>query len=303
MLHVNHRPRDFDEVVGNSSTVSSLSSMFSREREKIPHTFLLTGPSGCGKTTIARIIRRKLGCSKADYFEINSADFRGIDMVRDIIQRMHYQPSKGEVRVWLIDECHQLSKDAQHAFLKALEEPPPHVYFILATTEPEKLLPTIRNRCSRFAVERASEKALAKLIQRVCEENGVEIGDAVKNAVIGKADGCPRACLLMLDSVIGMDEPSQLKAVKKWEEAQAEVIELCRLLINRAGWSSIAPVVKNLKEEPESVRRAVLGYASSCMLNNSVSAFAVMEAFEAPLYDIGKPGLVMACFRASQKRG
>src|SRR5690606_3369465 len=108
----------------------------------IPHAMLFTGPSGCGKTTLARILRVKLRCSDNDFQEINAADFRGIDSIRSMRQQVGAAPLGGDSRIWLIDEAHSMTADAQNAFLKLLEDTPRHVYFFLATTDPQKLKKT-----------------------------------------------------------------------------------------------------------------------------------------------------------------
>ena len=147
-LAVKYRPKRLADFLGNTETVQALRALM--EREEMPHTILFTGPSGTGKTTLARIVARRLQCSEHDLQELNTADFRGIDTIRDVVRNMALCPMSGSCRVWILDEVHQLSKDAQHALLKALEDTPKHVYFLLATTDPAKLLPTIRTRCVTF---------------------------------------------------------------------------------------------------------------------------------------------------------
>ena len=149
-LYKKYRPKNFKRIVGQPTITEQLTSM--TRSNQFPHSSLFSGPSGCGKTTLARIMRNKLDCGDQDFQEVNCADFRGIDMVRDIRNRMNLAPIGGECRVWLIDEAHQLSSQAQNAFLKILEDTPSHVYFMLATTDPQKLIPTIRTRCAEFKV-------------------------------------------------------------------------------------------------------------------------------------------------------
>ena len=110
---------------------------------------LFTGPSGTSKTTLARIYKNHIGCSDMDFVELNAANFKGIDTVRDIIRDMNLSPMKGPVRMWLIDECHKMTNDAQNAFLKSLEDVPSHVRFCLATTDSSKLLKTLVSRCHK----------------------------------------------------------------------------------------------------------------------------------------------------------
>lgn len=115
-LYQAYRPRTFDEVVGNKEAIRTLESFIKRDISEVPHAFLFSGPSGCGKTTLARILAKKLGCSDANFVEIDSADFRGIDTIREIRRQMRLAPvGGGSCRVWLIDECHKLTGDAQSA--------------------------------------------------------------------------------------------------------------------------------------------------------------------------------------------
>ena len=136
-LYKKHRPKTLARVVGNKSTVEALRSML--EARTLPHTLLFHGPSGTGKTTLARIVKNELGCLPTDFHEHNSSDFRGIDFIRELRSKVNLAAA-GPCRVWIIDECHQLTRDAQNAALKILEDTPSHVYFFLCTTDPQKLI-------------------------------------------------------------------------------------------------------------------------------------------------------------------
>ena len=162
-LYKRYRPRTLNGVLGNEATKSALSAYL--EKGTLPHTLLFHGPSGCGKTTLARILAKQLNCSGPDFAEINCADFRGVDTARDIMRKMIIRPLK-DCRVWLIDECHKLTNDAQNALLKALEDTPEHVYFFLCTTEHKKLLKTIRTRCTEMPVDFLSDGYIRDLIFR-----------------------------------------------------------------------------------------------------------------------------------------
>ena len=296
-LATKHRPRELKDFIGNEQTVSALRLMM--DRDEIPHTMLFTGPSGTGKTTLARIVAKRLKCSPHDLQELNTADFRGIDSVREIVRSMSLSPMGGDCRVWILDECHSLTKDAQHALLKALEDTPTHVYFLLATTDPEKLLPTIRTRCTTFQVWPLPDLIMTRLIAGVVQKEGAEIPGEVMKQIVQDSLGSARMALSILDKIINMEQDAMLEAAKQQAAAQNKAIELCRVLIGRRPWKEIAVILAGLDEDPESIRRAVLGYAQAVLLKSgNAQAAVVLTSFKEPLYDIGKPGLTLAAFES-----
>ena len=137
-LPIKYRPQYFDEVAGNKDAVAQCEAILKRSLATIPRSWLFTGPSGTGKTTLARILRYELDCSDADFHEFNTSNTRGIDTIREITSKARLSPMDGKIQVYLLDECHQLTKDAQNALLKALEDTPKHTFFMLCTTNPEK---------------------------------------------------------------------------------------------------------------------------------------------------------------------
>ncbi len=294
-----YRPKELDEIVGNDDTVAQLESMLSRD-EGIPHAFLLSGPSGCGKTTLARIIAERLECHRQDFIEMDSADMRGIDTVREIRRQMKLHPIAGPCRVWLLDECHQLTKDAQEALLKGLEDTPDHVYFILATTEPDKLIKTVRNRCSHFIVEALSWKVIMKdLLLSTCKGERRSVPDEVLTQIAKAANGSCRAALVMLDKIIDLNEDEMIEAIEVEQTIETEAIELCRCLMN-GKWNGAKEILKGLqKQDPERIRRAVLGYANAVTLGdkNSKKGALILECFSEPTYDTGHPGLTLAAYQ------
>lgn len=294
-LYNEHRPSSFDEMVGNEETIRSLQSLLGKRGH--PHSYLLHGPPGCGKTTLGRIIAKELGVKGADFMELDSADFRGIDTVRGLRRQVAYAPMEGPCRVWLLDECHQFSNDAQNALLKALEEPPSHVYFILCTTVPQKLLPTIRSRCSEHVVKTLTDSQMKRLLRHVVKAEDGSMGASVYSQIVRSSQGHPRKALTILEQVLGLPKDDQEAVATRIAAEQAEVLDLCRALIERAGWKKIRAILSGLTEDPESIRRAVLGYCTAVLLNedNDVAAL-VLETFLDPFYDSGKPQLVYACY-------
>ena len=287
------RPKDFDEVVGNKSTVMTIQTLL---KTGFPHAVMFSGPSGCGKTTLARIVVSHLGADETDVIELNCADFRGIDTVREIGQRMPYAP-RGKALVWILDEAHQLSKDGQNALLKMLEDTPAHVYFMLCTTEPEKLLRTIRTRCMEFPFFSLTAKELRELIERTLPATGTICHKDAVDAVIKACGGSPRQCLVMLEKLVTLPPAEQEAAVQEEQAQRTEAIDLCRALMRRAKWSEVAGILFTLTAEPESVRWVALGYAKAVLLKKDDNqAYQMIVAFSNPFYDTKMAGLVAACY-------
>jgi len=268
----------------------------------VPHCLLFSGPSGCGKTTLARIMRQKLRCSDADFAEVNAADSRGIEMVRSIQGRVGLAPIAGDSRVWLIDECHQLTSDAQGAFLKLLEEPPKHVYFMLATTNPQKLRPTIHTRCTEIKVRALTEAEIVELVQRVAQKRTDSVlTDEVAQKLAEIAEGSARKALVLLQQILGIEEDEAKLKILQNADVQQAAIEIARGVMAKKQWSHIANIIKNCDEEPETIRWMMLGYFSTVALGGgklSDRAIAVMEEFQDNYFDTKRAGLIMSCYRA-----
>lgn len=202
---IKHRPKEFKEFIGNSSIVKSVKSLV--EKKEVPHSWMFTGNSGCGKTTLARLVAKTLGAKPSAIFEINASDMRGIDGVRDILSTIAYASPGSPVKVYILDECHQLTKDAQNALLKSLEDAPNHVYFILCTTDPQKLISTIRTRCKEFKLKPLGEDAMLKLLMETCEKeskvfDSINFQTDVYSEIISAAGGSPRLALNMLEKAV-----------------------------------------------------------------------------------------------------
>jgi len=297
-LYKKHRPKLLKDLVGQEGLIKSVSAM--TEKKNTPHSILLTGPSGCGKTTIARILRRAVKCHKNDLNEMDCADFRGIDMVREIKSHLHKAPIGGKSRVWIIDECHKLTNDAQNAFLKILEDTPSHVYFFLATTEPEKLKNTIRTRCTQLAVRSLTNKQITSLLEGVCKKEEIALPEDARDAIILHSDGSARKALVLLEQVRHLEEDDMIEAIESTTAKDTQT-NLVRLLMNpRSKWPEVAKAVKEVPtEDAERVRRGVLGYARAILLSGgkmSERAYLVIDTFRDNYYDTGNAGLAASCY-------
>lgn len=229
-LYRTYRPTAFEEIAGQQHIVKTLKNAL--KENKIVHAYLFCGPRGTGKTTMARLLAKALNCeegfshqcnhcsnclsinegSHPDVIEIDAASNRGIDEVRDLITKVKYAPIKGKYKVYIIDEVHMMTSEAFNALLKTLEEPPQNVIFILATTEPYKLMPTILSRCQRYDFEKVSEEDLFKHLSHVCQEEKINAEPESLKLIISLADGGVRDSLSMLDQAMAYSD-NQIKAV------------------------------------------------------------------------------------------
>lgn len=254
-------------------------------------------------TTIGRIVAKELGCEDTDYQELDIGDFRGIDTVREIRRNMVLKPMAGTCRVWVLDEVHKLTSDAQSALLKALEDTPNHVYFILCTTDPEKLLDTIKSRCTTFTMSSLTEDQIRNLLIEIAEAEGAKVPDKIISLIAERSNGQPRHALVELDKVIGLKEEAMEKALSQMDNEYAKTIDLCRALAERATWNKVASILDSIKDEPERVRRAILGYFDKVLRSKDkgmqARAYLIMVAFkDANVFYLGKPALSIACYEA-----
>ena len=294
-LHRKYRPQSFEEIIGNKALLNSLTTVI----EKNVTTFLFQGPSGCGKTTIARVIAKKFGARDMDIKELNISNTRGIDAARTIIENAGFKAFGGVAKVYILDEIHRSTVDFQNSMLKILEEPPRNTYFILCTTEPEKLLKTIRNRCTTYQVRSLTIPESVKLINRVIiEEKRRRFPKEAIQEIAFAADGCPRDCLKILDSVIDIEDDKELvEAIKDFSLEKKEVIDLCRALLAKKKWKEVSGLIKSISDEPENTRYAVLGYMASVLLNKpNDSAAIIIEEFKDSFMYTKRAGLVSACY-------
>jgi len=215
------RPKHFEDVVGQEHVTRTLKNAI--EINRVAHAYLFVGPRGIGKTSLARIFAKALNCEKGptprpccecslckevtagnslDVLEIDGASNNGVDQVRDLRDQVQFAPARGKYKIFIIDEVHMLSPQAFNALLKTLEEPPPHVKFIFATTEGDKILATIISRCQRFDLRRIQTPLIVERLRTICEAERITIDDDALLAVARGAEGGMRDALSSLDQLI-----------------------------------------------------------------------------------------------------
>lgn len=296
-LYRKYRPTKFSQLIGQESTVATLNAL--GKSGKLPHAMLLSGPSGVGKTTAARIIKRLLKCHDRDFFEVNGAEKRGIEDIRSIQSMVPLSPIGGPCRIWLLDEIHKATNDAQNCMLKMLEDTPDHCYFMLASSEPTKLIKAIRTRCTEIKFKSIPLSSLKKLVIDTAKLEGKVIEEPVALKIAEAADGSARGALVVLGQVINLpDRQSQLQAVERVDAAKTG-FEIAQALLAKKDWKTVAALLTAAQEQdPEAIRRIVLGYMKSALLGGNARAFKIIECFRVPTYDIGMPGIVADCYDA-----
>lgn len=303
-LYKKYRPKTLKGVVGQDGVMKSIHTM--TVRKTVPHAILFTGPSGCGKTTIARILKTELGCGDGDFHEINSADFRGVETVREIRRNITLAPMSGECRIWLIDEAHKLTGDAQNSLLKMLEDTPSHVYFMLATTDPQKLIRTIHTRCTEFKLAPIPAAGLEKLILRIATKEKLKLSENVVDEIVAASENSARKALVILEQIGSLKtEEAQLQAIEASSSAKQQAIDLARALLDpRKKWPEIAAILKGLDEDPESIRFLILGYCRSVLLGGgklAERAYNIIVVFSDNFWNSKQAGLAAACWEVCHR--
>ena len=203
-----YRPKNFEEIIGQDAIVKTLNNAI--DKENIPQALLFCGPRGVGKTSCARIFAKTINNLEENFeyniFELDAASNNSVDDIRNITDQIRIPPQKGRYKVYIIDEVHMLSNQAFNAFLKSLEEPPEHVVFILATTEKNKILPTILSRCQIYDFKKVDSKSITNLLIKICKEKKINHQDGSLLLIAERSDGSIRDSLSIFDRLVSFTD-------------------------------------------------------------------------------------------------
>lgn len=308
MLYQQVRPKVFGDVIGNKQVVALLQQVVKAKPQKRPHAIMLHGPSGCGKTTLARIFANVIGCDpQMGMIELNAANTGGVEHVREVIDSACVAPMIGDVKCYLFDESHKLTPAAQEVLLKPTEDIPPFVYYIFCTTDPSKIIKTIRNRCAKYEVSKLRPSEMRQLLSNVNESEKSEFDEASISLIAKAADGCPRQGLMLFEQVMDLEDLNDLEAalavMSEAESTTKDTLDICRELItgrvNR--WATCQKLLGDIADDPEKIRLSVLSYMAKVLLGaksleEQLKLAEIIAIFEKPTYSGGRAAIVRMVF-------
>ena len=244
-LYRAYRPASFDEVRGQAQVTDVLKAAI--KNKKITHAYLFCGSRGTGKTTVARIFAKMLGVSDKDLYEMDAASNTGVDNMRELREGVNVVPFESPYKLYIIDEAHMLSKSAWNAFLKTLEEPPPHVIFVMATTERDKVPDTIQSRCEIYTFKQPNREILADIVTDVAKSEGYSLERSAAELVALLAEGSFRDALSILQKVLTISSNKKVEVDEVEKVTGAPRSELIRKLLRALTEKDAATALKEIR--------------------------------------------------------
>lgn len=306
-LHTKYRPTEFSGIVGHTAVVRSVKAEL--DKSGGVHAWMFSGPSGVGKTTISRIVAKVLGATASGVFEWNIANLRGVAAVRELAEKAVYKVPGSPVSVYILDECHQMTGDAQNILLKLLEDPPVHVYFILCTTEPDGMLSTIRTRCLEYKLDPLEEAEIGELLTRVVGAEKITLSTEVYKLIVESSLGSARLALVLLAKCreVGTDLDQAIPLVRGSIQDMeiAGPVDLATKVVDLmygakvVPWSAVGDLLRTKvlykRVSVKDFKVALIGVLSRIILH-SPSKWAVDSALalEANLFGINTEGGLVA---------
>lgn len=273
-LATKYRPQTFNEVIGQETTIKSLKTLLSQK--EIPKAYLFIGSPGLGKSTLCRIIAKEIGCDDNNIIEIDAAVYSGVETLRELIDSLRYGAiGEKSTKFIVIEEAHSFSKASWACLLRIMEEPPPHVYFALSTTEGNKVPEAIKTqRCITYVLKEVRSSEIALLLDNVCKLENIQLPKGGTDIIAKGAGGSPRRALTYLSQCRGCLSLDEIRKTMETYTEDNYIDEIAKIVARGsiADWSKVVSAIKGMKEEGEGVnaegiRINIVNYLTACVLN------------------------------------